>query len=188
MNLKPLLSEEKIKKTDELYDEFHQIQMEYLKYWQETTLWHWEFWLSISLTIFPWIIWFIIRKRGSEARLLLAGSFVLIISSWFDFLGVVFGLWHYSGKALPTIPTYFPWDFSLLPVWTMLWLQFKPTFNPFFKAIIYSALTSFLGEPLFEWLGLYSSEKWNVFYSFLVYIFIYLIAYRISKAKTFDTL
>lgn len=186
--MKPLLDEEKIKKSDEFYDKIHQVEMEYMKYWQESTLWHWDFWLSLLLVIVPWIVWFIVRKRGSEARLLLAGGFVLIISSWLDFLGIVLGLWHYSGKAIPTIPTYMPWDVSLLPVITMLWLQFKPTLPPLLKASIYAGLASFIGEPLFEWIGLYTSEKWNVFYSLPIYFVIYLIALRISKAKTFDTL
>ncbi|WP_088087640.1 CBO0543 family protein [Bacillus sp. OV166] len=120
--------------------------------------------------------------------MLLAGGFTLCIASWFDFLGLVFGSWHYSGRVLPTIPSFFPWDFSLIPVTIMLWLQFKPTINPFIKAVIYSVLTSFIGEPLFEWIGLYTMLKWNVFYSFLIWIVIYLIAYRISKVKAFDPL
>jgi hypothetical protein len=70
----------------------------------------------------------------------------------------------------------------------MLWLQFKPTLNPFLKAVIYSSLTSFIGEPLFEWIGFYTTVKWSVFYSFPIYIMIYLIAERISKAKSFDIL
>jgi hypothetical protein len=186
--MKKLINEEKIKETEGFFDEIHQIEMDYLQYWQENTLGHWDFWFSLCLTIVPWIIWFVFRKRGSEARLLLAGSFVIIISTWLDFLGVVFGLWHYSGKVFPTIPTYLPWDFCLLPVTLMLWLQINPHWHPFLKAVIYSALTSFVGEPFFEWIGLYTSEHWSSFYSFPIYIVIYLIAYRISRADTFDDL
>ena len=70
----------------------------------------------------------------------------------------------------------------------MLCLQIKPTLNPFIKAVIYSVLTSFIGEPIFVWIGLYTTVKWNVFYSFLIWIILYLIAYRISKVKAFDPL
>ncbi|MFC0471891.1 CBO0543 family protein [Halalkalibacter kiskunsagensis] len=184
--MKPLLDTDKIEKSREFYHQIHQIQMEYLKYWQENTLWHWEFWLSSALAVVPWVLWFLFRKRGSEARLLLVGSFTMLVTSWLDFLGVVFGVWHYSGKLLPTIPSFSPWDFSLIPVITMLWLQFKPTLHPFLKAIIYSTFISFIGEPLIEWIGLYSSGQWTPFYSFPIYIVIYLVAYRISKAKTFN--
>jgi magnesium-transporting ATPase (P-type) len=177
-----------MKKSGEFFKRIHQVEVDYLKYWQENTLWHWTFWLSLSLSIIPWIVWFLFRKRSSEARLLLAGSFGIMIASLLDFLGLVFGLWHYSGRALPIIPTYIPWDASLIPVTIMLWLQYKPTLNPLLKAVIYGALTSFIGEPIFEWIGLYTREGWSVFYSFPIYIVIYLIAYRISKAKTFDPL
>ncbi|SEN86152.1 hypothetical protein SAMN05192533_12349 [Mesobacillus persicus] len=186
--MKQLLDQEKIRESKEFFDRIHQVEVDYLKYWQEHTVWHWDFWLSWLLAILPWVIWFLVRKRGSEGRLLLAGSFGLIIASWLDFLGLVFGSWHYTGRALPTIPTYIPWDFSLVPVTLMLWLQYKPNLNPLLKAVIYSALTSFIGEPLFEWLGFYSPIKWSVFYSFPIYIVIYLIAYRISRAKTFEPL
>lgn len=186
--MKPLIGKGKIENSEEFFQRIHQVQVDYFNYWKEYTLWHWEFWLSVVLSIIPWFVWFILRKRGSEARLLLAGVFALSIASWFDFLGLIFGSWHYSGRVLPTIPSFFPWDFTLIPVTMMLWLQFKPTLNPFIKAVIYSALTSFIGEPLFEWIGLYTSVKWSVFYSFPIYIVIYLIAYRISIAKAFEPL
>lgn len=187
-NMKRLIDEEKIKKTNEFYEKIHQIEMEYYNYWKEHTLWHWEFWLSLVLTFSPWVLWFIFRKRGSEARLLLAGTFTLVVASTFDLFGVAFGLWHYSGKVMPIIPTFIPWDFSLIPVTMMLFLQYKPTLNPLLKAVIYSALASFVGEPLFEWVGLYTSENWSSLYSFPIYITIYLIAYRISKVKSYDPL
>ncbi|MED4224422.1 CBO0543 family protein [Neobacillus cucumis] len=172
----------------EYFERIHQVQVEYLNYWKEHTLWHKDFWVALALTILPWLIWVLIRKRGSEARLLLAGGFGLIIATWFDFLGIVFGLWHYSGRLLPTIPTFFPWDYSLIPVSLMVSLQFKPHINRFLKAIIFSALTAFIGEPFFMWLGYYTEIKWSVLYSFPIYIVIYLITDRISRAKSFDAL
>ena len=186
--MKSLIKKEEIISSNKFFERIHQVEVDYESYWKVHTLWHWEFWVSVALSIIPWIVWIILRKRGSGARLLLAGSFGLIVATWLDFLGLVFGLWHYSGRVLPTIPTFFPWDFTLIPVSLMLWLQFRPTLNPFLKAVIYSALTSFVGEPFFEWLGLYTIVKWSVVYSFPIYIFIYLIAYRISNAKSFEPL
>ncbi|WP_374049850.1 CBO0543 family protein [Neobacillus sp. PS3-34] len=154
------MSKKEIISSDKFFQRIHQVEVDYVNHWKEHTLWHWEFWLSVALSIIPWL----------------------------DFLGLVFGLWHYSGRVLPTIPAFLPWDFTLIPVTLMLWLQFKPTLNPFFKAVIYSSLTSFISEPVFEWIGFYTTVKWSVFYSFPIYIIIYLIADRISKAKSFDTL
>jgi hypothetical protein len=186
--MEPLFGKEQIKKSNEFFERIHEVEVDYLNYWQDNALYSWGFWLSVFLSIIPWVIWFLVRKRGSEARLLMAGGFGLIVASWLDFLGLVFGLWHYSGRVLPTIPSFLPWDFSLIPVTLMLWLQFKPTLNPLLKAFMYSALSSFIGEPLFEWIGFYTKVHWSIFYSFPIYVVIYLIAYRISKAQTFDTL
>ncbi|WP_423798063.1 hypothetical protein [Neobacillus sp. SAB-20_R2A] len=98
-----LISKDEINNSEEFYERIHQVQVDYFYYWKEHTLWHKEFWLSLALAIIPWLIWFLIRKRGSEARLLLAGAFGIIVASWLDFLGIIFGLWHYSGRLLPTI-------------------------------------------------------------------------------------
>ncbi|PLR95134.1 CBO0543 family protein [Bacillus sp. T33-2] len=168
------------------FEKIRQAEIDYANYWYENTLWEWDFWLSVSISLGSWIIWFIFRKRGSEGRLLLAGMFVLFIAYVLDFIGVIMGFWIYTGKVIPIIPADIPWDASLIPVTVMLWLQYKPGWNPMLKAVIYSALTSFVGEPLFEWLGLYYSKNWIPFYSFPIYIMIYLLAHRISRSKSFD--
>ena len=184
----PIVNTDKIEQSRKLYEEIHQTHTKYRAFWKETTLWHWEFWLSLFLTVFPWIVWWFYRKRGSEGRLLLVGFFVLLVASWFDFLGVAFGAWFYTGKALPAMPTFFPWDFSLLPVSLMLWLQFQPHWNAFVKAVIYALFIAFVGEPFFEWLGFYTPLKWSAYYSFPIYIVIFLVSHRFSKMMSFDTL
>ncbi|MDQ6600994.1 hypothetical protein [Bacillus salipaludis] len=98
----PLIRKEKIISSDKFFQRINQVEVEYVNYWKEHTLWNWEFWVSVALSIIPWLVWIILRKRGSEARLLLAGIFGLSVASWLDFLGLVFGLWHYSGRLLPT--------------------------------------------------------------------------------------
>lgn len=184
----PIINADKIERSKKLYEEIYQTHMKYLSFWKETTLWHWEFWFSLFLIVCPWIIWWLCRKRGSEGRLLLVGFFVLLVASWLDFLGVAFGAWFYTGKAVPVMPTFFPWDSSLLPVTVMLWLQFQPHWNPFVKAVIYALIVAFIGEPLFEWLGFYTPLKWHTYYSFPVYIGIFLVSHRFSKMISFDTL
>jgi len=77
--------------SEKFFQRIHQVEVDYVNYWKEHTLWHWEFWLSVALSVIPWIVWIILRKRGSEARLILAGSFGLSVASWLDFLGLVLG-------------------------------------------------------------------------------------------------
>ena len=174
-------SQNEIEEIGHFYKQISKINKEYMDYWIENTLWHWDFWLSLCLTIVPWVIWFLVRKKDSQIRLLLAGLIMLVISSWLDFIGVVLGLWFYTADIVPTIPSYLPWDFTILPVITMLFIQFKPKANPWIKAALFSSFNSFLGEPLMQWLGLYVPLKWSIFYSLPIYILIFLICYRIAQ-------
>lgn len=160
--------------------------MEYLRYWKENTLFHWDFWISLLFIIVPILFWIIIRKRDSSNRLLFVGFFVVIISSWFDFLGVQFGLWYYTGKVVPSIPSYIPWDFIIFPVFIMTLIQIKPNFSPFIKSIIFAGISAFIGEPLFIWLGFYKMTGWHLYYSFPIYIVIYLMANKMSTLNNFE--
>ncbi|WP_425466189.1 CBO0543 family protein [Paenibacillus methanolicus] len=75
-----------------------------------------------------------------RGQLLLASFTALIISSWLDFNGVILGLWYYTGLAIPTIPSYVPWDFCLLPVLIMFLIQVKPQLSAYWKAAIFRSL------------------------------------------------
>jgi hypothetical protein len=182
-----LQTKDKIKKVGEFYNEVSKANEDYLKYWLDNTLFHWDFWLSlIVFTIVPIVFWIKIRKKESSNRLLFTGMFVFIISSWLDFLGVQYGKWYYTGKVIPSIPSYVPWDWVILPVFVMTLIQFKPKISPILKAIIFASVSTFIGEPLFLWLGFYVIKDWNILYSFPVYIILYLLANRISKCKNFE--
>ncbi|RXJ04558.1 hypothetical protein DS745_04015 [Anaerobacillus alkaliphilus] len=165
--MEPIANENKVREVKQFYDRVAEVNADYQEYWMEHSFGHWDFWLTLFLAVIPWLIWFIVRKKENQGRLLLAGFLMLIFSSWFDFLGVVFGLWYYTIGVLPTIPSYVTWDFSIFPVLTMLLIQFKPKINPWLKAIGFSLINAFLGEPLMTWLGIYVKENWSVFYSTL---------------------
>lgn len=181
----PLQDPEKQNEVKKYYDHIAEVHKDYFEYWLDHTLWSWDFWLSVALAILPWLLWILVRKKESQGRLLHAGMFVIIIVSWLDFIGVVFGAWSYTGKVIPTIPSYIPWDFCLLPVSIMLALQFKPNIKPWIKGLIYAGLTAFVGEPIMTWLGLYMEQNWSMIYSFPVYFLIYLAADRVSKTNSF---
>lgn len=109
---------------------------------------------------------------------------MFIIASWLDFLGVALGLWYYMYDITYLIPNYFPWDFTLLPVITMFFIQIKPNVNPIIKAVIFSAIFSFIAEPFFIWVGLYEPLKWEHIFPFPIYILIYFVADFISKRNS----
>ena len=156
--------------------------------WLEHILFSWRWWVTLILTIVPWIIWIIYRKKDSTYRLLFAGAVTMIITSYFDFIGSCYKLWYYDSKLIPLIPSYMPWDFTLFPVSVMFLLQIKPNVNRFIKALIFSTFCAFIFENLFKWAGFYFEVSWNSFYSFPIYFVIYLIADLFTRKNDFKKL
>lgn len=185
--MKTLQSKDKINEVDKFYNEVATVNEDYLKYWLDHTLFHWDFWVSLILfCIVPIVFWIKIRKKESSNRLLFTGMLVFIISSWLDFLGVQFGKWYYTGTVFPSIPSYVPWDWIILPVFVMTLIQIKPKSSPILKGLIFATVSTFIGEPLFLWLGFYVIKDWHFLYSFPIYLIIYLLANRVSKIKNFE--
>ena len=161
---------------------------EFRTLWINNVFLSWRWWLCLSLTILSWVLWIRFRKKESTARLLFVGFFVIIIAMLFDDIGTELYIWSYNVDIDPITPSFIMWDMSLLPVYTMAFLQYKPTANPFIKSIVYSAFASFIFQPFFTWLQFYNPGKWKHYYSFPIFILIYLIAHFCLNRKSFDVL
>jgi len=173
------------KKMEQAYDLIEKANDQMMDIWLGYILFSWQWWLGMVLSIAPWILWIKLRNKQMAGCLLLAGFFVIIISSWLDSLGVALGLWHYTWEVIPFIPANLPWNFSLLPVTVMFFLQYKPTISPFIKALAFAGFSAYIAEPLSQWIGLYEPEQWRRMYSFLIYIVIYLMAHYLSTRTRF---
>ncbi|WP_417897822.1 CBO0543 family protein [Bacillus haimaensis] len=158
----------------------------HIEAWADYVVFTWRWWLLLGLTLIPWIIWLVYRKKESTHRLLFVGFFTIFISLWLDSMGTQLGWWYYKYELIPFTPSFKPWDFSLLPVTTMFFLQFKPSINPFIKGLVYAAIIAFIAEPLFLWLGYYVYPNWEYIYSFFIYFIIYLISHFIVTRNKFE--
>lgn len=178
--------EEKMKQAYKMSDKANDLILEV---WLTHVLFSWQWWLQLFLTIIPWVAWILLRKKDSTQRLLHAGFFVMIISSALDTYGVALGLWRYKWELIPFIPSYVPWDYTLIPIAVMISIQYNPfNLNRYTKAIIFAFLASFLVEPIFVKLGLYELIHWKHIYSFPIVVAIYLIADYLSRTTTFSRL
>lgn len=182
-----VVDDKEIKEVRDAYREVYEANMEMHNAWKEHLLFSWEWWLAVFLTILPWVVWFIFRKKESTDRLMYAGFFMILISSWLDFLGVVYGMWIYYVDVYYSIPPHVLWDFSVIPVTVMLLIQIKPHFSPLLKGIIFASL-GVLGELVFEWLEFYEPTKWRIAYSFPIYIILYLISHYLTRRTKFALL
>jgi magnesium-transporting ATPase (P-type) len=171
---------------DENIEQIHKLIQEKIEIWSEHVVFSSLWWIGVALSIIPWIIWFIIRKKESSDRILYAGFFVVIISLAFDIVGDQFSFWHYRFNVLPIVPTYFPWDITLMPVTVMVMLQIKPDLHPLLKAILFGGFSAYIAEPFFHWLGIYVPTHWKYTYSVPIQISIYLTAHFLSRRKNFS--
>ena len=182
------MNDEYIKVMENAYCLISQANKEMISVWFKYTLFTWQWWVGVALTIIPWVLWIIFRKKESTNRLLLAGFFVILISSWLDFIGLLFGIWSYYYRVIPFSPAFIPWDFTLLPVTIMFFLQIKPNIHPIYKAIVFAGMSAFVAEPIFVMLGIYNPKHWKYIYSFPIFFLIYLVTNWFSKRRNFEKL
>ena len=168
-----------------LYASLHNVHTEFNNLWYNHILFTWRWWVAVSLIILPWTLWFFLRKRESTDRLLYAGFFVMVFSSSMDMVGITMNLWSYPITVFPSMPEFVPYDICALPVATMLFIQFFPKVNPLIKSIAYSALASFVFQPINSWLGLYNNMTWKHYYSFPILIIVYLLANYFASKNNF---
>jgi hypothetical protein len=151
-------------------------------------LFTWQWWVSLAMIVAPWIIWGIFRNRENTARLFSAGLLVMVLSEILDTLGVSFGKWAYPVKVVPVATLNFSFRLSVLPVFVMLLLQYKPNFNPYLKAVFFGALSAYIGIPVLAKFDLYKKIDWSFTYSFLILTSFYLLAHWFSRLNTFEKL
>lgn len=180
------MDNEYIRGMEDAYNLISQANNTMINLWLKHTFLSWQWWLGVSLSIIPWIFWIIFRKKESTNRLLLTGFFAILITSWFDVMGILFSLWSYYHNVVPFSPAFVPWDFSLFPVTIMFLLQIKPKVSPIIKAIGFSVYSSFISEPFFTWIEIYNPKHWKYIYSFPIIIAIYLISDWFSRRPHFE--
>ncbi|QGH34633.1 hypothetical protein GI584_11585 [Gracilibacillus salitolerans] len=177
-----------IERIQELFEKIHEINNEQIQIWLEYIVFTWQWWIGLGLTIIPWILWFLFRKKDSSLRLLTSGFFMITISTLLDSLGIQLGFWLYKYEVLPFIPAFTPWDVSLIPVFTMFFLQIKPNISPYIKGCVFGVVTAFVAEPFFIFIEIYEPLTWEHIYSIPIYFILYLIAHRICHGKSYISL
>jgi hypothetical protein len=174
--------------TTSYQEQLMNLNNEKIQIWLQEVFLSWRWWLGMASTIIPPIVWIVIRKRSSTTRLLFVGVFAVLFATLLDGIGIFLGLWNYKYEVFPLIPGYFPWIIINYPIILMIVLQIKPKGNAFYKALLYSGITVYIGLPILMALDIYQKYSWNLFYSFIIQFFLYLIAHGLSKLNKYDPL
>ncbi|MCL6548541.1 MAG: hypothetical protein K6T30_06495 [Alicyclobacillus sp.] len=168
-------------------DVLAQHQMLYAHWWHAHVLFTWRWWLEVAFAVLPPGLWWMWRRRESTMRLVTAGLFVLLVSSWLDFIGTSFGLWCYPYPLLPTRPPFLPWEVMLAVEYTTL-VQWRLPLPAWGKGLAAGFLNAFVVEPSVRTLGMYDPAHWRYVFSLPLYALIYLAADRLARRPTFAAL
>lgn len=169
-----------------LINEFQHLHREYFEIWLHHVFLHWDWWISLIVSLGAWLFWILYRKKESTHRLMYAGVVAMLISISMCYVGSAFGLWYYTGKLTPTFPGWFPYNLCLLPVTIMFLIQTKPHIASWKKGIFYGLLTAFVGEPIFVWAGYYIMTGWEYVYSAPIYALIFIFCDWLTKRNHFE--
>ncbi|WP_270881621.1 CBO0543 family protein [Paenibacillus aestuarii] len=165
-------------------DKLHQLTVHQ---WKHETVFTWEWWLLVGLSIFPLIIWWRIVDKKRAYEIAFYGCMINIMAVILDDLGTNLSWWGYPMKLIPIIPPLLTADSILVPIILMVVYQlFSSNWKTFISAnILTGAVIAFVAEPIFVWIGYYHLNTWKFIYSFLFYItassLARLIILRISK-------
>lgn len=170
---------------DEVYNNVASANYKLFHIWITHIIFTWRWWLGVSLAILPWIVWVKIRDKKDTVRLLFVGLIVMMITVTLDNIGISYHLWDYDWQVMPFTNLFIPYDFTLFPVAIMLILQFKPKINMYIKAVAFAFISAFIFEPLSVWMAMYDKQHWQYWYSFIIYIPLYLFFNYIYKSKLF---
>ncbi|HZK84010.1 MAG TPA: CBO0543 family protein [Desulfosporosinus sp.] len=156
-------------------DLLHEANVILLKTWIEQIVFTWRWWLEVSISIISWVyFWFFLRKKPDTYRLICAGFFSMVVSTYLDTVGMAMRLWGYPSKEIPLMPPFITWDLCVIPVMTMIVLHYKPNINPLIKSIVLGVFGSLILQPIAQLLGLYSPYRWPHLYSIPMAMMIYL--------------
>lgn len=110
----------------------------------------------------------------------------MLLSCVIESIAISLGKWSYPFTVIPFFPVLdIVFDWCLLPVAVMFFIQLKPNINPLIKAIVFGLVGAFILEPIFEKLHFYNAKGWHHTYDFFIHSSIFLISFRISTMNNF---
>jgi len=153
-----------------------------VQHWLKDDIHKWTWWLNLTLTVLPWIIWWKVVDRKKITEIFVYGLLISTVAGSLDSFGTESVYWTYPDVLIPIIPRLLPIDLTVIPVVYMLVYQRYPDWKSFFiVSVIVSGLFSFIAEPILIWLNLYSLVTWKYIYSFPIYIIMALAMKWLTK-------
>ncbi|MFD1739677.1 CBO0543 family protein [Bacillus salitolerans] len=150
-------------------------------HWHHRELFTIRWWFLVILSILPPIIWWKLLDKKRSFEILVFGLFLGTIASILDSIGSTTLLWFYPVRLSPYLyPQFYPYDVSLVIIPFMLAFQYCTETKKFIVVVVVvAAFIAFIAEPFMAWIGVYQQLTWEHIYSFVIYIAIALLCYKI---------
>ncbi|MBN8193314.1 hypothetical protein JI667_14285 [Bacillus sp. NTK074B] len=163
---------------DHIREKALEVTRENIHYWLDYCFLSLRWWFILSLFLLTWVVFIrLTRDQENKPKLLFLGLVWIIVAANLDGYGYELGLWGYPVQLIPLVPKAYLFDYALIPVVYMLLYQYYPKGKEFFFATVaLSAGASFVAEPVFRWLDIYTIYHWRVWWSFIIY---FLLSYMI---------
>ncbi|WP_442599834.1 CBO0543 family protein [Neobacillus sp. D3-1R] len=141
------------------------------EYWLENVIFTYQWWILLSLTILPWLLWWKWVDKKRVIEIFLYGSLISLYSILLDDIGSHFILWIYQYQLFPISPRLNPIDLTIMPVTFMVVYQYFKRWKSFLIAQMILAFgAAFIAEPLFSSVDIYHILNWKLVFSFVIYL------------------
>ncbi|MCQ6277250.1 hypothetical protein JMM81_20455 [Bacillus sp. V3B] len=176
-------------KFQEIEKQYKYLRKLWLDYWSQEVVFTYQWWIMLFFLIIPFFLWWRLVDKTRIIEISMVGLIASSIAFILDQIGSSLGYWIY-----PYTLTHLErdlWavaDFSILPFFYMMIYQWFPKWKTYIVGIIIFALFSaFVGETIFQWLGIYVMLKWKHIYSIPGYVLLGIfVKVVLQKFKTIE--
>ncbi|MFB3166880.1 CBO0543 family protein [Neobacillus sp. 179-C4.2 HS] len=178
-------------KFQEIEKHYGQLRTLWQDYWTQEVVFTYQWWIMILTLLIPFFLWWKLVDKTRIREISLVGLIVSCIALILDQIGSSLGFWTYPFTLTPLERDLWAVaDFSVMPFFYMMLYQWFPKWKSYLVAIIiFSLFSAFVGEKIFQWLGIYKLLKWKHIYSIPPYILLGIfVKVILQKLKTIETL
>ncbi|HEU5138435.1 MAG TPA: CBO0543 family protein [Bacillales bacterium] len=145
-------------------------------------LFTYQWWILVTQTILVWVVWGVLVDRKRLRNILIVGLSSIVIAVILDDIGITLGLWNYPYTIFPFSTRFNSVDMGVIPVAFMLIYQYCRSWRTYvFIAILFAIYASFISEPFFVKLNMYTIIHWKHFYSAPIYVAVGIIVRGVAN-------
>ena len=152
-----------------LYELKMELWSQSYKHWVTKEFLSFPWFFNIAFLLVLYVVWIKLVDKRRLRDLLLFGSLIAVAATFMDIIAVTTGLWHYNVRLFPISPAPFPFDFTVIPIFYMLVMQYTSTWRGYLiGSLIASGTFSFIVAPVYVLLKIKEYHKVNHFFVFIL--------------------